>query len=448
MKQNDFTQGPVLLPLLKFMLPVMFTLFLQTLYGAVDLWVVGRFSQPEEVAAVAAGSQMLQLVTEIIANLSLGTTVLLGSLLGRRRMRLAGKAISTTLLFFMGVALLLTTLLLFGASLFSHALEVPEAALPSTLSYVRICAAGLLFIVGYNVLGAIFRGTGNSMMPLYTVIIAAVCNIAGDLLLVAGFGLGAAGAAIATIASQGISVFLSYLLIRRAKLPIAIYKEDFHELDRALIGKMVSIGAPIAAQNILVGFSFLWIMSLVNPLGVAASAGIGIAEKMCGFIMLVPMSFLQSMSAFIAQNVGARKMDRANKALGYGIGVSLCFGIVLGGLAFFHGNILCSFFTREPEVIRDAAAYVKAYGIDTLMTSFLFCFFGYYNGCQKTRFVMVQGILGAIVFRVPLSWLLSRIQPVSIFRIGLANPLASIAQIMMCVAYFLHEKRRGFRDIV
>ncbi len=448
MRQNDFTQGPILSPLLKFMIPVMITLFLQTLYGAVDLWVVGRFSSPEEVAAVAAGSQMLQLVTEIIANLSLGTTVLLGNLLGRRRTRLAGKAISTTILFFIAVALCLTVLLLFGASLFSHALEVPEEALSSTLHYVRICAAGLIFIVGYNVLGAIFRGTGNSMMPLYTVIIAAVCNIAGDLALVAGLGLGAAGAAIATIASQGISVFLSYLLIRRAKLPIDIYKEDFHELDRPLIEKMVSIGAPVAAQNILVGFSFLWIMSLVNPLGVSASAGIGIAEKMCGFIMLVPMAFLQSMSAFIAQNVGARRMARANKALGYGIGVSLCFGLVLGSLAFFHGDILSSFFTKDPDVIRDAAAYVKAYGLDTFMTSFLFCFFGYYNGCQKTRFVMVQGILGAMAFRVPLSWLLAQIQPVSIFRIGLANPLSSIAQILMCGGYFLYEKKRGFRDII
>ena len=448
MKHNDFTQGPILGPLLKFMLPVMATLFLQALYGAVDLLVVGLFATPADVAAVAAGGQIMQLVTEIISNLSLGTTVLLGALLGRRRTRLAGKAITTTVTFFVLVSTVLTVVLFGGAPLFAGALKVPGPAFAATLSYVRICAVGLIFIVGYNVLGAIFRGTGNSLMPLYTVIIAAVCNIFGDLLLVAVFHMGAAGAAWATIGSQGLSVLLSYLLIRRAKLPIAIYKEDFRELDKPLIFKLVSIGAPVAAQNVLVGFSFLWIMSLVNKLGVSAAAGIGIAEKLCGFIMLVPMAFLQSMSAFIAQNIGAKKMARANRALGYGMGISFCFGIVLGCTAFFHGDLLVHLFSHDPDVIRDGYAYVKAYGLDTFLTAFLFCFFGYYNGCQKTRFVMFQGILGAIGFRMPLSWLFSQAEPVSIFRIGLANPLASVAQITICVAYFVFEKKRGFRDII
>ncbi|MCR5033692.1 MAG: MATE family efflux transporter, partial [Lachnospiraceae bacterium] len=194
-------------------------------------------------------------------------------------------------------------------------------------------------------------------------------------------------------------------------------------------------GIPIALQDFLVSISFLIITAIVNQLGVIASAGVGVAERLCGFIMLLPSAFSQATSSFVAQNYGAKKMDRANKALFYGIGISLACSVVIGYLSFFHGVGLSRIFSKDLEVCVASSQYLKAYAIDCLLTSFLFCFIGYFNGCSRTTFVMIQGIVGAFGVRVPLSFLFSRILPVSIFRIGLATPCSTFTQIILCFIY-------------
>ena len=151
---------------------------------------------------------------------------------------------------------------------------------------------------------SIFRGIGDSKVPLMTVAIACVLNIAGDLLLVAGFHMGAAGAAIATVSAQAISVLISLLIIQKRELPFTLSAREIRP-NRAYIGQILKLGIPIALQDLLVNISFLVILAIVNSLGLTASAGVGVAEKLCGFIMLVPSAFMQSMSAFVAQNIGA-----------------------------------------------------------------------------------------------------------------------------------------------
>ena len=182
--------------------------------------------------------------------------------------------------------------------------------------------------------------------------------------------------------------------------------------------------------------SFLVIISIVNSLGVIASAGVGVAEKLCGFIMLVPSAYMQSMSAFTAQNIGAAKPKRARKALFYSILSSLCIGVLMAWLSFFHGDWLAGIFTKDPEIILASADYLKAYSIDCILVSFLFCFVGYFNGCGNTTFVMLQGIIGAFGVRIPVSYCMSRISGVSLFRIGLATPCSTVVQILLCLGFY------------
>ena len=125
----------------------------------------------------------------------------------------------------------------------------------------------------------------------------------------------------------------------------------------------------------------------------------------------------------------------------WGVGLSFGCSLLLGYLAFFQGVPLSTIFARDMEVCRASAEYLKAYGIDCLLTSFLFCFIGFFNGCSRTGFVMVQGIVGAFGVRVPLSVLFSHIQPVSVFRIGLATPSSSFVQIVLCFIYFFRCRR-------
>jgi Na+-driven multidrug efflux pump len=181
-------------------------------------------------------------------------------------------------------------------------------------------------------------------------------------------------------------------------------------------------------------------------MGVVYSAGLGVAEKLCMFIMLIPSSYMQSMSAFVAQNIGASKPERARKALLCGIGTSLIAGVIMFWLGFFHGDMLSMIFTGDAEIVVQAWDYLKAYAIDAMLTSFLFCFIGYFNGCGRTLFVMIQGLIGAFLVRIPVSYLMSISADPDLFKIGLATPCSTLVQIIICGSVFmllLHKEKRG-----
>lgn len=314
-------------------------------------------------------------------------------------------------------------------------MHAPEEALKQTVLYITICSAGAVFIVAYNLLGSIFRGIGDSKTPLITVVIACILNIGGDLLLVAVFHMGAAGAATATIFAQAVSVVISVLIVRKRTLPFDFSVKDIHPRAK-FIKEMLKLGTPIALQDLLVNITFLVIIALVNDLGLTQSAGIGVAEKLCGFLLLVPSAFMQSMSAFVAQNMGAQKPERARKALLCGIVLSLAVSVIMAYFTFFHGELLAGIFAKDEATIQAAADYLKAYALDCLLTSFLFCFIGYFNGYSKTTFVMLQGIIGAFGVRLPVSWIMSRQAGATLFQIGLATPSSSLVQIILCSIYF------------
>ena len=436
METNDFTSGRILPKLLKFMLPVLFAIFLQAMYGAVDLLVVGRFSDNAAVSAVSTGSQIIMTLTNILGSFSMGITVAVGQKIGQKRPDDAAKTIGTGLVIFgLTGLLLLTSACVAGAELLAGIMNAPAEAFDLTAQYIRICGAGFVIITAYNLLGSIFRGLGDSKTPLIAVGIACVCNIIGDLLFVAVFHMGSSGAALATVIAQLLSVVISLFIIRRTKLPFDFHRSHI-KLDKKCAASIIRIGTPIALQDLLVGISFLVMLAIVNKLGLSASAGVGVAEKVCAFIMLVPIAFMQSMSAFVAQNYGAGKNDRAKQALKTGITVSFAFGLVMFILTFFRGDLLAGIFSNDSQAVMNAWDYLKAYAIDCLLTCFLFCFIGYYNGIQKTTFVMIQGICGAFLVRIPVAFLMQRIGNGSLFLIGLATPCSTVLQIIMCFAVY------------
>ena len=439
---NDFTTGGIVGPLVRFALPVLAALFLQAMYGAVDLLVVGQFADKADVSAVATGAHIMMTLTNLVASLSMGATVLLGQQIGEGKAKQGGATIGACIVLFGSIGLALTALTVPGAGLLASVMQAP--AMELTTTYIRICGMGMLVIISYNLIGSVFRGIGDSVTPLITVAIACVCNIAGDLLLVAVLHMGTAGAAVATVAAQAVSVVISLLLVRRKSLPFRLSREQIR-FDRPLVSRVIQIGLPIAMSDLLVSISFLVIQAIVNSLGVVASAGVGVAEKVCAFIMLVPSAFSQAMSAFVAQNVGAERFDRAVRTLRNSIALALCAGIFIFYLAFFHGEILTGLFTGDPAVRAGAADYLKAYAIDCILTSILFSSIGFFNGIGFTRFVMIQGIIGSMLVRVPVSYLMSLEVPPRLFHIGLATPSSTFVQIILCLAAFIYVKRRGFR---
>ena len=439
--ESNFTRGRILAPLLKFALPVLGALILQAMYGAVDLLVVGQFATAADVSAVSTGSQLMQTITFMITGLSMGTTILMGQSIGSGDQKQTGDIIGTAICLFGLLGLLVTAVVPLLADSLCALMRTPAEAFAQTVQYISICAGGALFIVAYNVLGSVYRGMGDSRTPLLAVTIACVINIFGDLLFVSVFGMGAAGAALATVLAQAMSVILCLLLIRRRGLPFPFSRSNIRP-HRALMARTLRLGTPIALQDLLVSISFLVILAIVNSLGLVASAGIGVAQKLCAFIMLVPSAFSQSLSAFVAQNIGAGEAKRARKAMVYGMAASFLLGCIMAWAAYFHGDILGSVFARDAQVIAAGADYLRAYAVDTLLVSFLFCFMGYFNGCGCTTFVMLQGIIGAFGVRIPISWLMSRRPDASLFSIGLATPCSTIVQIVFCVAFYLYLRKR------
>ena len=440
---NDFTHGAILPRLLKFMLPVLFAMFLQATYGAVDLLVVGQFAETADVSAVSTGSQIIQTLTNLIVSFSMGITVAVGQKIGEKRPNDAARIIGTGLSIFLLLGLVFTVVSTAGAVPLARLMHAPEESFTRTVSYIRICGAGFIIIVAYNLLGSIFRGLGDSKTPLIAVGIACAFNIAGDLFFVSVLHMGASGAATATVIAQFVSVVISFFIIRRTKLPFEFHRTHL-KFRKFFAGLILKIGTPVALQDFLVGISFLVLVAIVNKSGVSASAGVGVANKVCAFIMLVPLAFMQSMSSFVAQNCGAGYPERADHALKTGIAVSFVFGAVMFFVTFFRGDLLAGIFSKTPDTVANAWDYLKAYAIDCLITCFLFCFIGYFNGMEKTSFVMAQGICGAFLVRIPVAFLMQRIGNGSLFLIGLATPCSTVLQIIMCFAayfYFARQKR-------
>ena len=442
--KTDFTSGPIVGPLLLFSLPILLALFLQALYGAVDLLVVGKYATAADVSGVAVGSQIMMTVTNLISSFAMGTTILLGQKIGEGDRESGGRIIGTSIVafFLIGAAMTVLVPLLSGA--LASAMNAPPEAFGETRRYIAICGAGSIMIIAYNVLGSVMRGMGDSRTPLLTVAVASVCNIAGDLLLIAGLHMGAEGAAIATVASQTVSVLVSFLLLRRRTLPFAFAREHVR-IDAPILRRIARFGIPIAVQDLLVGLSFLVILAIVNRLGLIASAGVGVAEKVCAFIMLAPAAFMQAMSAYVAQNHGARKPERAIRGLRIAIALSTAFGCLMFYVAYFHGDLLCGIFSNEQDVVLAGFDYLRAYAIDCLFTCFLFCFIGFYNGLGHTGFVMAQGIGAAFLIRIPVAYLMS-VRTGRLFHIGLSVPCSTVVQIAACFAFYTYIGRRELRE--
>lgn len=438
--KSDFTQGSILAKLSFFMLPILGALVLQAAYGAVDLLVVGRFGSTSGLSAVSTGSQVLNLVTFVVTQLAMGVTVLIARYLGEKKPQYIGQVIGGAAVVFTLLAALLFVILVFFARPISGLMQAPAEALDSTARYVGICGGGILFIVAYNMLSAIFRGLGDSKSPLIFVLVACIVNVVGDLVLVAGFHLDAAGAAIATVAAQAVSVVCAVVMLVKKKLPFRISRADFRLNPQCK--KFLGIGLPLALQEFLTQLSFLALCAFVNRLGLTASSGYGVACKIVNFAMLIPSALMQSMASFVSQNVGAGNGKRAKQSMFTGIGIGLVFGCAMFALVWFRGDALSGIFTPDAAVIANAYAYLKGFAPETIATAILFSMVGYFNGNDKTVWVMVQGLVQTLLVRLPMAYVMS-IQPnASLTKIGLSAPVSTTVGIALNMGFFLWLEHR------
>ena len=442
MSKSDFTTGNIFEKLLGFMAPILGALILQTMYGAVDIMVVGWFGSQESISAVSTGSTFINVIVFILNGLAMGVTILMGRYIGEGRPHRLSETVGNGIALFVVLAVAMTVLLLIGAPAIAGFMNAPADAYDKTVTYIRICGGGIFFIIGYNLISSVFRGIGNSRLPLIFVGIACVINVFADLLLVAVLRMDVAGAAIATVLAQALSLFMSLAMCKRIDLPFSLTLSQIRFTPE--VKKIITLGLPIAFQELLTQVSFLFLVAFVNGMGstpeiqLASSCGYGVANKLTSIVMLVPGALMQSMSSFIAQNVGAGKERRAQKAMGYGMLIGGAIGVFMTWAAFFYGQQLATIFTDELAYQIKAAEYLQGFSMEAILTSVLFSFIGYYNGHNQTLWVLIQGVLQSFLVRLPMAYMMSRMFTDTLLYVGCAAPTATVFGIILNLGFYFY----------
>lgn len=442
MENSDLTKGSVIKTLVVFAIPFLIANVLQSLYGAVDMFVVGRFCDAQSVAAVSTGTQVTQIVTSLITGLTLGSTIVIGKYKGAGQLERVKQTIGTTLGIFAVVALLLTALMLGFERPLLRLLQTPQESFELTVRYVAVCAAGNIFICGYNAISAILRGYGDSTRPMIFVSVACVLNIALDFAFVALLGMGVAGTALATVISQAVSMAAAVAYLRRRKFIFDFRLAGMKPVG-AIAKELAVVGVPISLQEMMVRISFLYLMTVMNRCGVYAAAVVGIGSKYDVFAMLSATSTANALTAITAQNMGAGKPERARQSLWYGLGFALCVSALFWLWAQISPESMIGVFTDDARVIEAGVPFFRSCSYDYIMVTIVFCLNGYLNGRQKTVLTMISCCCGALLLRIPLVWLFGRLYADNLGMLGRIAPLVSGIMACYTLIYVLWIEGRG-----
>lgn len=436
--KKELTSGNVLQTLFYFSLPYFLSYFLQTLYGMADLYIVGRFNAVESTTAVSVGSQIMHMITVMIVGLAMGTTVSIGHEAGAKNEKRMMEAIGNTVTLFLSLSIVSAVLLTICVRPIISVMSVPAEAVNSTVSYLTICFIGIPFITAYNIISAVFRGMGDSKSPMYFIAVACVSNIALDCFFIGALGMGAAGAALGTTLSQAVSVAAALYRIRTdsAMRHIRLTAENLKP-ERAVMGKLLSIGVPVAMQDGFIQISFLLITIIANRRGLFDAAAVGVVEKIIGILFLVPSSMLSAVSALAAQNIGAGKKDRAKQTLRYAMLAAVIFGTVSALLMQFFAEPAVSIFRGEPEVVRLGGQYLRGYVWDCVFAGVHFCFSGYFCACGRSGLSFLHNAVAIVCARIPLAYLASRLFADTLFPMGLATVTGSAVSVVICVIAYI-----------
>lgn len=287
--ERNLTSGSVLRNILQFSVPYLLSYFLQTLYGMADLFIIGQFEGVASTTAVSVGSQVMHMITVVLVGLAMGTTVSVARATGAGDHRQATAAIGSTVTLFTLLSLVLTAVLLACVRPIVAVMSTPSEAAAGTADYLTICFLGIPCITAYNIISSIFRGQGDSKSPLYFVAVACAANILLDYLFMGALHMGPSGAALGTTLSQALSVAVSLFVILRRQTGITLRRSDLRP-RRAVLGRLLKIGLPVALQDGFIQVSFLIISIIANRRGLSDAAAVGIVEKIIGFLFLVPSS--------------------------------------------------------------------------------------------------------------------------------------------------------------
>ena len=382
MQGRSMTEGAPWKHTLRFALPVLAGSLLQQLYNTVDTIIVGNFASEEALSAVGTTGSFTFLFLAIALGFSAGNGVVVAQHYGAGDEKKVRSNASTGILLLLGMGLVSTVIALLAARpAFTWFVAVPEEILEQTLVYFRIFVLGLVFQFGYNIFSSILRAVGDSAATLYFLLISSVTNVFLDILFVAGFHWGVAGAAIATDISQGISFVAAWVYMRR-KYPVFRFRLREFTWDSTLARKTLQVGSPIALQMMIVSFGLTFIQRAVNGFGKTMTASFTVGQRIEMYINLPCNAFQTTMATYTGQNIGAGKKDRVKTGLTQTLLISLLMTIMISALIWIFSDQICGLFGLSREAAVYCNAHLNAVAFINIILSDYIPLFGVFQGAN------------------------------------------------------------------
>ncbi len=403
---KDLTTGSEGRLIFNFAAPMLLGNVFQQLFNIVDSIVVGNFIGKEALAAVGAAFPVLFILISLIIGLVMGTTVVIAQYFGAKDMVKVKLAIDTMYISTFIASLILTILGFIICEPLLRLLKLPEELMQPTLQYLHILIAGMVLMFGYNGTSAALRGLGDSRTPLYFLIIATVLNIILDLVFVAWLKTGIAGAAFATVISNGIAFMLGALYLNKTHKIINVKINSF-KFDMEIFRQSFRIGMPNGIQNTFVALSVLALMGIVNLYGTNVIAAFSVAGRLDAIATVPAMSFAQAISAFTGQNIGASKYDRVKTGLASTLKMMTLVTVFTTAFIILMGKYLISLFTSDHEVIRLGAQYLTIVSSFYILFTLMFIYGGVMRGAGDSMMPMLITLMSLWVIRIPFAWLIS-----------------------------------------
>ena len=382
-----------------FALPLLAGSFLQQLYNMVDSWVVGNYAGDAALAAVGVGFPVIFMFTSLFMGLSGGGTVVIAQFYGAGNMDRVRDAVDTVYTAFMVSAIPITVIALGLVKPVLLLMQVKADAWAESWLYLTVVSAGLIGAIGYNLNAGILGGLGNSRTTLLFLAISSVMNIVLDLVFVLGCGMGVLGVALGTIISQAFSWLFGLFYINRHYPNIAIRPFCFR-FDKALFRQIMGIGLPAGIQMSLVAVGAMVVMSKINSFGKEYTAAYNVGSKLDSLAFLPVQSLSNAVTAFVGQNIGARRLDRVRQGIRITVAASVAWSAVMLVLIPL-GPTLVGFFSDTPAVIQSGSVYLKCIMPFYLLFSVMFCLNNAMRGAGDSLFAMVDVIFSLILVRVP-----------------------------------------------
>lgn len=439
---NNMTSGNVVRQLLVFAYPFMLSNLLQVVYTLVDMIVVGQFVGSYGLSGVAIGGEISMLFTMLCFGFTSAGQIMISQYVGQDDREAIKKTMGTMFTSVIAIGVIITAVSLLCTDPLLRLMNTPAESYKQARDYSVVCFAGTIFTYGYNTLGAVLRGMGDSKRPFIFVSIAAVLNLILDLLFVAVFHMDTMGAALATVIGQAVSFIISlFYLYRRREAFGFDFKLKSFAIDSSKLKPMIKLGLPMALQFGAISVSMLYVNSLVNAAGgVIASAVAGVGGKINNVMSIVSNSIGTAASAMIGQNIAARRTDRVSRITWVSFGICITCAVVLSLVFVLFPEQIFGIFNSDPEVLAYAPFYSLVGAVGFISFATISPFNSLINGIGHATLALVIALMDGVVARVGFVLLFGVVLDFGVKGMWMGSACAGFVSGILSLVYFLSGK--------